>query len=61
MDFANLGTSLIYIYIYIYIYEMKKYLYDICFNFRSVKRFVKIWLETMAIFILSASQVDVMS
>ena len=41
------------------IYEMKKYLYDIYFDFRSVTRFAKIWLETTAYFILTASQVDV--
>ena len=28
-----------------YIYEMKEYLYNIYFNFCSVTRFVKIWLE----------------
>ena len=40
-------------------YEMKKYLYNIYFDFRSVTRFANIWLETMAYFILTASQVDV--
>ena len=39
--------------------KWKKYLYDIYFNFRSVTRFAKIWLETTAYFILTASQVNV--
>ena len=40
------------------IYEMKMYLYNIYFDFCSVTRFMKIWLETTAYFILTASQVD---
>ena len=38
---------------------MKKYLYNIYFDFCSVTRFAKIWLETLAYFTLTASQVDV--
>ena len=40
-------------------YKIEKYLYDVYFDFCSVTRFMKIWLETLAYFTLTASQVDV--